>query len=159
MIHAKSLVADSRWTRIGTTNINLSSLVGNYELDVLIEDEELGHAMERQFRRDMAGSTEVIREVRRVTGRLTRLLPSRLEVRRGEDEAKRRGKHELRQRTVVAARRLMSGAFRSLVGPVALALVVLGLLFLGLPTVMGYVAGAMLLTVAVALGIQIWQRR
>ena len=159
MIHAKSLVADSRWTRIGTSNINFSSLVGNYELDVLIEDEALGHAMEHQFRRDMAGSAEVIREVRHITGPLTRLLPSRLEVRGGEDEAKRRGKHELRQRTVVAARRLMSGAFRSLVGPVVLALVVLGLLFLGMPTVMGYLAGAVLLTVALVLGIQVWQRR
>ena len=158
MIHAKSLVADGRWTRIGTSNINLSSLVGNYELDVLIEDEQLGHAMESQFRRDMAGSAEVIREVRHTRGPLKRLLPSRLQERGGEERVVRRGKREIRQRTVVAARRLMSGAFRSLVGPIVLALAVLGVLFLGLPTFMGYVAGGVLLTLALVLGIQVWQR-
>jgi cardiolipin synthase len=159
MIHAKAMVADGRWTRIGTSNINLSSLVGNFELDVLIEDEAVGQAMEGQYRRDMADSVEVVRESRHVSPRLQRFLPSRLEVRGSLDAARRRGKRELRSRTVVAARRLMSGAFRSVVGPVALTLLVLGLLFLGLPRVMGYLAGLALLTIAAVLGIQLWQRR
>jgi hypothetical protein len=34
MLHAKSAVADTRWARIGSTNLNLASFVGNYELDV-----------------------------------------------------------------------------------------------------------------------------
>jgi len=158
MIHAKSLVADGRWTRIGTSNINLSSLVGNYELDVLIEDERLGHAMEAQFRRDMAGSAEVVREVRHSLGPLKKILPSRLQEHGGEAGVVRRGKREIRQRTVVAARRLMSGAFRSLVGPIVLSLAVMGVLFLGLPTLMGYVAGGVLLILALVFGVQIWQR-
>jgi cardiolipin synthase len=158
MIHAKSLVADGRWTRIGTSNINLSSLVGNYELDVLIDDEQLGHAMEAQFRRDMAGSAEVVREVRHSRGPLKRILPSRLQEHGGEEGVVRRGKREIRQRTVVAARRLMSGAFRSLVGPIVLALAVMGVLFLGLPTLMGYVAGGVLLILALVFGVQVWQR-
>ena len=38
MMHAKTAVADSRWGRIGSTNLNLNSWVGNWELDVAIED-------------------------------------------------------------------------------------------------------------------------
>ncbi|HEX6106321.1 MAG TPA: phospholipase D-like domain-containing protein, partial [Gemmatimonadales bacterium] len=54
MLHAKSIVADGRWVRIGSSNLNPSSLVGNYELDVLIEDPALAEAMERQYRLDIA---------------------------------------------------------------------------------------------------------
>ncbi len=38
MIHAKTAVADRRFVRVGSTNLNLSSWVGNWELDVVIED-------------------------------------------------------------------------------------------------------------------------
>ena len=38
MIHAKTAVADRRFVRIGSTNLNLSSWVGNWELDVVVED-------------------------------------------------------------------------------------------------------------------------
>jgi hypothetical protein len=62
-------------------------------------------------------------------------------------------------RTVVAVRRLASGAFRSLFGPIALVLVVLGLLSMGLPTVMGYVFGGLCLWFAAATGLQLWRRR
>ena len=34
MMHAKTAVADGRWSRIGSTNLNLNSWVGNWELDV-----------------------------------------------------------------------------------------------------------------------------
>ena len=54
MLHAKTLVADQRWVRIGSSNLNPSSLLGNYELDVLVEDASLADAMERQFRLDIA---------------------------------------------------------------------------------------------------------
>ena len=37
MLHAKTMVADGRWARIGTSNLNASSLLGNYEIDVLID--------------------------------------------------------------------------------------------------------------------------
>ena len=38
MLHAKTAVADARWARVGSTNLNLASWIGNYELDVAIED-------------------------------------------------------------------------------------------------------------------------
>lgn len=163
MIHAKTMVADGRWVRVGTSNINLSSLVGNYELDVVIEDARLAMTMERQFRRDILTSSEVVRESPRGPRALQRVMPSRLTKVEGRATADyplpRRGRRELRTRAVVAARRLASGAFRSLAGPVVLVLVVLGLLFLGLPQVMSYVFGGISLALAGALLLQLWHRR
>lgn len=160
MIHAKTMVADGRWTRVGTSNINASSLIGNYELDVVIEDRELARAMEHQFRRDIALSAEVVRQPRRGPRALRRVMPSRLERLAGSAPAPRqRGRRELRARTALAARQLVSGAFRSLAGSFVAVLGVLGLLFVGLPTVMSYVFGGICLWFALVLGIQAWRRR
>ena len=38
MLHAKTAVADGRWARVGSTNLNVTSWIGNYELDIAIED-------------------------------------------------------------------------------------------------------------------------
>ena len=42
MLHAKTAVADGLWARVGSTNLNLASWMGNYELDVAIEDRGFG---------------------------------------------------------------------------------------------------------------------
>jgi cardiolipin synthase A/B len=59
MIHAKTSVADTVWSRIGSSNLNLASLLGNWELDVVILDRQIGQSMEELFLRDMSISTEV----------------------------------------------------------------------------------------------------
>jgi cardiolipin synthase len=160
MIHAKTMVADGQWTRVGTSNLNAWSLIGNYELDVVIEDAGVAQAMEQQFRRDIGSSVEVVREPRRAPGALSRVMPSRLAQRGApEPEAARRGRRELRARTVVAARRLASGAFKSLFGPISAVLVVLGLLAVGFPTIMGYAFGVLCLWLATAAALQAWRRR
>jgi cardiolipin synthase A/B len=160
MIHAKTMVADGRWTRIGTSNINISSLVGNYELDVVIEETELARAMEQQFRRDVGASVEVVRRPRRAPEALKRVMPSKLARResRAGPVTRVRGQRELRVRAVVAARRITSGAFRSTLGPVAMVLMVFGLLALGLPTEVGYVVGAISVVMAGVFGLQLWRR-
>ena len=38
MLHAKTAVADCMWARVGSTNLNVVSWFGNFELDVVIED-------------------------------------------------------------------------------------------------------------------------
>jgi cardiolipin synthase A/B len=159
MIHAKTMVADGRWVRVGTSNINASSLSGNYELDLVIEDPMLARAMEHQFRRDIGASAEVVRHKREAPRGLARVMPSRLEALDGDGTPKSRGRRELRARTVVAARRLMTGAFRSVLGPISLGLLVVGVLFLGLPRIMGYFFGALCLWFALATGLQLWRRR
>ncbi|MCU0833190.1 MAG: phosphatidylserine/phosphatidylglycerophosphate/cardiolipin synthase family protein [Chromatiaceae bacterium] len=65
MIHAKTAVADGRWARVGSSNLNLSSLFGNWELDVAVEDGRTAEALEEQFLRDLAGATEVVAGRRR----------------------------------------------------------------------------------------------
>ena len=60
MLHAKTAVADGRWARIGSSNLNLSSWIGNYELDVAVEDEAFARSMERMYLEDLSRSTEVV---------------------------------------------------------------------------------------------------
>jgi len=59
MIHAKTSVADSIWSRVGSSNLNLASLLGNWELDVAILDRSFARAMEELFEQDMHASVEV----------------------------------------------------------------------------------------------------
>jgi phosphatidylserine/phosphatidylglycerophosphate/cardiolipin synthase-like enzyme len=60
MVHAKTAVADGRWSRVGSTNLNLASWIGNWELDVGIEDEGVAGQMEAMYLEDLAGATEIV---------------------------------------------------------------------------------------------------
>ncbi|MGA7794636.1 MAG: phospholipase D-like domain-containing protein [Candidatus Acidiferrales bacterium] len=60
MLHAKTAVADGRWSRVGSTNLNLASWMTNYELDVLVEDEAFAQAMKEMYLDDLDGSTEIV---------------------------------------------------------------------------------------------------
>jgi len=72
MLHAKTAVADGRWARIGSTNLNIASWMGNYEMDVAIEDRGFGEAMAAQYEADLARATEIV-----LTGR-NRMRPAEL---------------------------------------------------------------------------------
>jgi len=60
MMHAKSAVADGRWARVGSSNLNVASWIGNYEIDVAIEDEGVAQAMQEMYERDLTNSTEIV---------------------------------------------------------------------------------------------------
>jgi len=60
MIHAKTAVADGRWARVGSTNLNITSWMGNYELDVAIEDEPFAQSMNRMYMADLENATEIL---------------------------------------------------------------------------------------------------
>ena len=66
MIHAKTAVADGHWARVGSTNLNVASWLGNRELDVIVEDECFGAAMEAMFLDDLKNATEVVLAANRV---------------------------------------------------------------------------------------------
>lgn len=66
MMHAKSAVADGRWARVGSSNLNLQSWLGNWELDVAVENEDFGARMQAMFEEDLSQSTEVVLSHRRV---------------------------------------------------------------------------------------------
>lgn len=65
MIHAKTAVADSHWARVGSTNLNIASWLGNCELDVVIENDDFARQMEEQYLRDLSNATEVLLDARR----------------------------------------------------------------------------------------------
>jgi cardiolipin synthase len=60
MLHAKTAVVDGRWARVGSTNLNIASWLGNWELDVVVEDERFGQQMEEMYLNDLGHSTEIV---------------------------------------------------------------------------------------------------
>jgi cardiolipin synthase A/B len=60
MLHAKTAVADGQWARVGSTNLNIASWMGNRELDVIVEDHRFAAAMEETYIADLANATEVV---------------------------------------------------------------------------------------------------
>jgi cardiolipin synthase len=66
MLHAKTAVADSKWARVGSTNLNIASWLGNRELDVVIEDEPFARLMEEAYLADLQHATEVVLDARNI---------------------------------------------------------------------------------------------
>jgi cardiolipin synthase len=65
MLHAKTTVVDGMWCRVGSSNLNLASLLTNWELDVVVEDAGFGRAAEQMFLRDLSTSREIHLSTRR----------------------------------------------------------------------------------------------
>ena len=59
MIHAKTLVADGWWSKVGSTNLNFSSLAANWEIDLMVEDTGFASEMERVFEKDLDNAREI----------------------------------------------------------------------------------------------------
>ena len=161
MLHAKTIVADGRWVRIGSSNLNPSSLIGNYELDVLIEDTTLADAMERQFRLDIGRSREVRRRPLRGPRRFSQALPTALT--RSDPEVaiarSRRSPREARRRAALALRTIASNARRSVFLPLSAIFVALGFLFFVLPRETAYVFGVICAWLAISAGREAFRRR
>ena len=62
MVHAKTATVDGRWSTIGTANMDRLSLVGNYEINVEIFDEEVAEHMEAVFENDLTNARELTEE-------------------------------------------------------------------------------------------------
>jgi cardiolipin synthase len=65
MVHAKTAVVDGKWSRVGSTNLNVASWMGNWELDVTVEDERFARGMEEMYEADLEHSTEIVISHRR----------------------------------------------------------------------------------------------
>jgi phosphatidylserine/phosphatidylglycerophosphate/cardiolipin synthase-like enzyme len=85
MMHAKTAVGDGRLVRVGSTNLNLSSWVGNWELDVVIDHEGVAAEMEAIYDRDLRNATEIV-----VTDRNTVRLRTTRPRRNSRDRLPRR---------------------------------------------------------------------
>ena len=65
MLHGKTAVADGRWARVGSTNLNIASWFGNCEMDVVVEDMPFARSMETMFEADLHNATEILLDAKR----------------------------------------------------------------------------------------------
>src|SRR3712207_5542675 len=59
MMHAKTHVVDGRFSRVGSTNLNFSGLLANWEADLMVEDPSFGAQMDEMFEEDLENAREV----------------------------------------------------------------------------------------------------
>jgi cardiolipin synthase len=60
MLHAKTAVADERWARVGSSNLNIASWLGNREIDVAVEDAGFAGLLAAQYELDLQNATEIV---------------------------------------------------------------------------------------------------
>ncbi|HEY6207467.1 MAG TPA: phospholipase D-like domain-containing protein [Gemmatimonadales bacterium] len=159
MIHAKTMLVDRRWARVGSSNLNVSSLLTNYELDVLAEGGGLCDALAEQFRRDLGSSREIALQARRLR------LPPRLVgasatalSRTGDAKHKRSG-YELGAVAVVALRRVAGGLRRAIAATGALTFAGIGSLLLLFPKVTSVALATGAFGLALVFGLYAFDRR
>jgi len=133
MLHAKTLVGDRRWVRVGSSNLNVSSLLTNYELDVLVDDEPLAVELSEQYRRDTAASREVVLVARR---RLPARLADALVAPDAPAPSHLPSARERARSAVVALRQVAGGLRRRLAVLATVAASLVGALLLLFPHVM-----------------------
>jgi cardiolipin synthase len=140
MLHAKTVLVDDVWYKVGSSNLNPSSLANNYELDALIQDRDVAMQAAQQFRRDLSTATEIVLRPLRIPRRLAAQIPPLVHAphRPAEITVPVRAPGERRQRMVVALRQVVSGTRRSIAGVLLFTAAGTGALFLALPRFMGY---------------------
>jgi cardiolipin synthase len=161
MLHAKTAVADARWARVGSTNLNLASWMGNRELDVVVEDAAFGRRMEEMLEDDLGNATEI------VLRRWARVRPAadvrRPRVRGAGGRATRATAGALRignaLGSVLAARRIHGPAERWLMAEGGLLLAVLAGVGFVWPRVLAWPLAAFSLWLALALLVRAARRR
>ena len=144
MLHAKTLVADHEWARVGSSNLNVSSLLGNYELDLVAEQDELTAILATQFMHDMAHSREIVLMARR---RLPALPPKLVDTpplmtstamipaQASPPSPYKRSLRERQAVAVVALMQVAGGARRRVAGAAAVLLLIIGVALILFPLV------------------------
>jgi len=147
MMHAKTAVADGKWARIGSTNLNIASWIGNWELDVVIEDEKLGRQMSQMFLEDLSNSTEIVL-TRRNKVRPAQPLPAAAKAPIGLGSGKNVLTGVLRVgsaiNTVVTGHRMLSRTESTSLLMISLVVLGLSAVALFLPKVIAYPVGVIL---------------
>ncbi len=59
MIHAKTMTADSKWTTVGTMNIDRLSTAGNFEINAEIFSHAMAQTMEKIYELDLSNASEL----------------------------------------------------------------------------------------------------
>lgn len=160
MLHAKTAVADGRWARVGSTNLNIASWISNYELDVAIEDEGFAHCMQEMYEEDLAHATEI------VLGDRHRVRPSvvpRRPAAGSSGRASRAAAGALRIGNTVGAaftnRRTLGPAESGLMFSIALGFLLFTAIALAVPLAITVPLAALALWIAVTLLVRAWRLR
>ena len=139
MLHAKTVIADDRWVKVGSSNLNVPSLLANYELDVLLDDAPLATEAIAQFRRDLAHAVEITLRPRRMPAGIAKRLPPAVAPTGpvARDPAHARSATEVSRRAAITLRHVAEGARRSIAGAIVFGSVGIGALFMVAPRIMG----------------------
>jgi len=166
MMHAKTAVADGRWARVGSTNLNLASWLGNWELDVIVEDDGFGRAMEGMYEADLANATEIVLgEGRLLRGshRVRPVAPTTRRVHRGTGSGPRAAAGAIRIGyqigAAVTARRALGPAEAALAGRTGVVLLTLAVVTLFFPLVTAVPFAVVAAWVGLSLLARAWRLR
>lgn len=155
MLHAKTAVADGRWARVGSTNLNVVSWIGNYELDVAIEDAGFAAQMQAAYEEDLCNATEIVLSPRNRVRPAVALARSRRERGRLRGSASRAAAGALRIGNTVGAaitnHRVLGPAEAGIMALVALA--ILGMVAVAVLWPLAVVAPLALLGLWIALSL------
>jgi cardiolipin synthase len=164
MLHAKTAVADGLWARVGSSNLNVASWLGNREIDVAVEDAGFAGLLAAQYERDLQNATEIVLAPRRYR-RSERILystarPPRVHRAGGSTSRAAAGALRIANRfgAALANRRVLVDASKGplLAGALLLAaLSVIGVLW---PRVIAWPIAAMGGWLALNLGVRGWRQ-
>lgn len=160
MLHAKTAVADDRWTRIGSTNLNMASWLTNWELDVVITDAAFAGAMRESYLRDLENATEIVLDSR-VRVRPVEPAPRRPAIRPGSASRLAAGAVSLGNAAgaAVTAGRSLASAEAKAIASIGLALLAVAAVALAFPRLFIAPFAAVLLWIGVSLLARAWRLR
>lgn len=142
MLHAKTAVADGRWARVGSTNLNIASWFGNCEMDVVVEDDAFAHQMEHMFSQDLENSTEVFLDAKQKVRAPNQSRHHPRGTKGGRGTSGRAAAGAVRIANVVAAaftyRRVIEPVESRIMVSAGLALMALSILFAFFPCLLAY---------------------
>jgi len=161
MLHAKTAVADGRWSRVGSTNLNIASWFGNCEMDVVVEDETFASSMESMFLEDLENATEIVLDAKRKVRAPQRPRRRRLVLSRGGGSSGRAAAGVVRIANVVGAaftnRRVIEPVEARITIGAGVLLIFLAILFGFFPRVITYPLILFFCWIATALLYQGWK--
>lgn len=161
MLHAKTSVADGRWARVGSTNLNIASWLGNCELDAVIEDEGFASEMEKMYLQDLTNATEIVLDKKRKVRAPGEPRHPRPRTSSGGGSAGRAATGAVRIGSTIGAaftsRRVLESVEARITTVFGLLLLGLAILFVFFPKVLVYPAIAVLAWIAFALLYKGWE--
>lgn len=155
MLHAKSAVADCMWARVGSTNLNIASWFGNFELDVVIEDVPFARQMEEMYLQDLENATEIVLDHRHKVRRARQSVQVHPAMTSGGGSGGRAAAGAIRLSNVVGAaftnRRVLEPVEARLMFTVAMVLLGFAILIWFFPRALTYPLIVLLLWIAITL--------